>query len=199
MDHRIIAPRKQIFEKRAKTERVLYAIIFVLFTAIAASYLYVLFWCFMSGTKTHTEVVLTPFALPEKWHFSHYIEVFDVMNVNGSGFFTMFLNSVYFSVVGGFLTTMSSMTLAYVTAKYKFRGSGFFFTGSLIMILLPIYGQGGSMYVLLKNLGFLNSRLMIFSSLGGMGMNYMYFHAFFQNLSWSYAEAARAITAYFSR
>lgn len=191
MDHRIIAPRKQIFEKRAKTERVLYAIIFVLFTAIAASYLYVLFWCFMSGTKTHTEVVLTPFALPEKWHFSHYIEVFDVMNVNGSGFFTMFLNSVYFSVVGGFLTTMSSMTLAYVTAKYKFRGSGFFFTGSLIMILLPIYGQGGSMYVLLKNLGFLNSRLMIFSSLGGMGMNYMYFHAFFQNLSWSYAEAAQ--------
>lgn len=145
----------------------------------------------MSGAKTHMEVILEPFALPDKWYFSHYAEVFDVMSVNGSGFMAMFGNSLYFSVFGAALTTLSSMMLAYVTAKYKFPGAGLFFTASLIMILLPVYGSGGSMYLLLKDLGFLNSRWMILSSLGGMGLNYMYFHAFFQNLSWSYAEAAQ--------
>ena len=157
---------------------------------MAATYVYVLLWCFMSGAKEHREVVLSPFALPTTWHFRNYLDVFDLMTVNGSGFFRMLLNSLYFSVLGGFLTTFSSLMLAYVTAKYKFPGRGIFFGASLVMILLPIYGQGGSMYLLLDKLEFINSPWMILSSLGGFGMNYMYFHAFFQNLSWGYAEAA---------
>lgn len=178
------------FQKRSVSERILYALIFLLFAAFALSYLYVLVWCFLSGLKTHGEVIETPFSLPTVWHFEHYLEAFSEIDVNGFGFLEMFVNSIYFSVLGGLLTTFSSMTLAYVTAKYKFKGSGIFFTASLIMILLPIYGSGGSMYLLLDRLGFLNSPMMIFSSLGGFGMNYMYFHAFFENLSWSYAEAA---------
>ena len=177
-------------QKRSVSERVIYTIVFLVFLFMAATYVYVLLWCFMSGAKEHREVVLSPFALPTTWHFRNYLDVFDLMTVNGSGFFRMLLNSLYFSVLGGFLTTFSSLMLAYVTAKYKFPGRGIFFGASLVMILLPIYGQGGSMYLLLDKLEFINSPWMILSSLGGFGMNYMYFHAFFQNLSWGYAEAA---------
>lgn len=46
------------------------------------------------------------------------------------------------------------------------------------------------MYVLLNDLGLLNSRLMILTSFTGIGVNYMYFYAFFQNVSNTYAEAA---------
>ena len=47
------------------------------------------------------------------------------------------------------------------------------------------------MYVLLHDLGLLNSRLQILTCLSGIGVNYMYFHAFFQNVSNTYAEAAQ--------
>ena len=58
------------------------------------------------------------------------------------------------------------------------------------MTTLPIFGSGSATYKLLYNLGFLNSRLMILTSLGGFSMNFLYMYAFFRGVSDTYAEAA---------
>ena len=179
------------WQKRTPSERVLYAIIFIIFAAFALSYVYCLWWCFFSGLKTHLEIVSSPFSLPTVWHFEHFGEMMSLMTVSETGFWGMLLNSIYFSVIGAFFSAMSTATLAYVTCKYKFPGAGAYFIASLITMILPIYGNGGSMYVLLNNLGLLNSRLMILTSFTGIGVNYMYFYAFFQNVSNTYAEAAQ--------
>lgn len=178
------------WQKRTPSERVLYTIIFVIFAAFALSYVYCLWWCFSSGMKTHDEIVDSPFSLPNVWHFEHFGEMMSLMSVSETGFWGMLFNSVYFSVIGALFSAMSTATLAYVTCKYKFPGAGAYFIASLITMILPIYGNGGSMYVLLNNLGLLNSRLMILTSFTGIGVNYMYFYAFFQNVSNTYAEAA---------
>ncbi len=177
-------------QKRSPSERVLYCIIFVIFIAFALSYLYCLWWCLMSGLKTHDEIVANPFNLPEVWRFDHFGEMMEKMEVSDTGFFGMLFNSIYFSVIGAIFSSMSTAMLAYVTCKYKFPGAGCYFVASLITMILPIYGNGGSMYVLLHDLGLLNSRWMILTSFSGIGVNYMYFHAFFQNVSNTYAEAA---------
>ena len=39
-------------------------------------------------------------------------------------------------------------------------------------------------------MGIMNSYLMIVTSIGGFSMNFLYMHAFFKGMSWSYAEAA---------
>jgi len=178
------------WQRRTPSERVLYTIIFVIFAAFALSYVYCLWWCFSSGMKTHDEIVDSPFSLPKIWHFEHFGEMMSLMSVSETGFWGMLFNSVYFSVIGALFSAMSTATLAYVTCKYKFPGAGAYFIASLITMILPIYGNGGSMYVLLNNLGLLNSRLMILTSFSGIGVNYMYFYAFFQNVSNTYAEAA---------
>ena len=144
----------------------------------------------MSGLKTHDEIVANPFNLPEVWRFDHFGEMMEKMEVSDTGFFGMLFNSIYFSVIGAIFSSMSTAMLAYVTCKYKFPGAGCYFVASLITMILPIYGNGGSMYVLLHDLGLLNSRWMILTSFSGIGVNYMYFHAFFQNVSNTYAEAA---------
>lgn len=178
-------------QKRSVSERILYCIIFVLFTLFALSYIYCLWWCFMSGLKTHDEIVANSFKLPTTWHFEHFGEMMRLMSVADTGFWGMLGNSIYFSVLGAFLSAMCTAALAYVTCKYKFLGAGAYFIASLITMILPIYGNGGSMYVLLHDLGLLNSRLQILTCLSGIGVNYMYFHAFFQNVSNTYAEAAQ--------
>ena len=81
--------------------------------------------------------------------------------------------------------------MAYVTSKYKFFGSKAVYLIVLVVITLPIYGSTSSMYKLLYNLHFLNSRLMIFTSLNAFSIYYMYFFAFYKGVSWSYAEAAQ--------
>lgn len=183
--------RKNKLIKKTLSEKIVYSIVFAIFFIFALSYVFCLLWCFMSGLKTHDEVIMTPFKLPNKPIFSNYTQGLALMDVNGSDFFDMLWNSIYFSVFGAFLNIMSTVMIAYVTTKYKFKGAKVFFYASLIMMILPIYGSGGSQYRLLWKLGFVNSRLMILTALGGLGGYYMYFNAFFKNLSWTYAEAAQ--------
>ena len=145
----------------------------------------------MAGLKTHNEIILDPFGLPKQWRFSNYAEVFNVLEVNGVGFFGMLFNSIYFSVLGSLISGLLTAMIAYVTCKYRFPGSKIFYPIVIVMISMPIYGAGGSMYKLLFNLGMVNSYSHIFLATAGLNMNYLYYFAAFQNLSWSYAEAAQ--------
>lgn len=172
------------------SQTVTYTVVFIIFLAFALSYLFIFFWGITAGLKTHNEIVLSPFALPESWQIKNYIEVFTLLNVEGTGFFGMLLNSVYFSVLGQFICCMTTCMLAYVTCKYKFPGSRFIFVLVTFVLILPIYGNGGSMYSLLYRLGMVNSYSHILIMFGGVNIYYLYFHAAFSSLSWTYAEAA---------
>lgn len=176
--------------KKTPAERIVRAIMFVIFCVFAFTYLYLIFWCFYSGMRDYSAIAEKPFGFSAIYP-SHYIEVFTTLQASGSSFFEMILNSMYFSFLGPLLCIFITSQLAYVTSKYKFFGAGGIYFIVLVVITLPIYGTQSAMYRLLYNLGFLNSRLMIITSLNGFSIYYMYFYAFFKNLSWSYAEAAQ--------
>lgn len=172
--------KRKLFKNMSKSEIVVHAVMFVLFALLAFSYLFVIGWCFVAGLRTHSEVTLHPFDSFD-WgnlHWKNYIEVFNRLEVNGTNFFGMVMNSIYFSLLGPFLNIMTTLMFAYATTKYRFPGSKAIFYVLLITMVLPIYGTGGSMYKLFFNLGLINSRLFIITALSGTGINYMYFNAF---------------------
>ena len=177
-------------KRKSLGEIILYSFVSLLFLVVALSYIFILVWAFVSGTKTHTEIVMNPFALPKVWHFEHYLEVFETFELNGQGFLDMFLNSVWFSVMAALLMQFTAMTLAYACTKYKFRGSGFIYTLTLIVITLPIYGNAGAVYELYANFGLIDSYAHVITSASGINIMFLYYVAFFKNLSWTYAEAA---------
>ena len=178
------------FRRRSVGETVLHLFVAFVFFLVAVSYVYIFVWAFIAGAKTHTEVVMNPFSLPEVWNWGHYIEVFDKLSVNGSDFFDMLFNSVFFSVVGVGLQLFVTMNFAYCCTKYEFPGSKLPYTIILIMITLPLYGASGAQYRLWHNLGMIDSYTSVLATAGGFSILYLYFRAFFQNMSWSYAEAA---------
>ncbi len=192
--HKTRNPFKRFYNayisKRSVSEIISFSVVWLIFLAFACSYVYILFWGFMSGFKTHDEIALHPFALPEKMQWQNYADVFSEFEIAGYGFFGMLLNSLYFSVLGQFITCMITVMLAYATSKFKFFGSGFFYYAVMVMINLPLYGNGGSTYKLLYNLGFVNSYSQIFLAFTGMNMNYLIFYSAFKSLSWTFAEAA---------
>ena len=178
-------------EIQGRSIYIMYAIVSVVFALFALSYLYILVWAFIAGLSTHTEINLHPFAFPAKLNLSNYIEVFRLLKVNGVGFLGMLWNSLYFSVLGSFIGCMVTAMIAYVTCKYKFPGSKIFYPLVVIMMSLPIYGTGGSMYKLLFNLGWISSPLQILLATSGLGVNYLYFFAAFSSVSNTYSEAAQ--------
>lgn len=178
------------FKRKAPAEIVLHCLVSVLFAVIAASYAYIFIWTLISSLKTHTEVVLDPFSLPAVWNWKNYIEVTQIFEVNGHGFWEMLFNSVWFSVVGPFLSQLTTITFAYCCTKYEFKGSKWIYTIILIMLTLPIYGSGGASYKLYKNLGMIDTYAHVLCAMSGYGLPFLYYRAYYQNVSWTYAEAA---------
>ena len=182
--------RISFLDRKSTAEKILYGFMFVLFSLFALSYLYI-FFCGVNGAlKTHDENVMNPLGLPKVPQWKNLIEIFTDFKPAGANFFVMTFNSVYFSVVptaGGIL--FCSM-LSYVTTKYRFFGAKVYYYLSFVVMLLPIYSSGSAMFKLIYNLGLDNNYLFVITAFGGIGATYMYFAAFFKNLSWSYAEAA---------
>lgn len=177
-------------KRKSPAEIILYSFVSLMFMVVALSYIYILVWAFIAGAKTHTEIVMEPFGLPKNWNLGHYIEVFQTLEVNGKGFFDMLFNSVWFSVLGVFIQQFCCITLAYACAKYTFPGSSLLYTVVLIVITLPIYGSSGATYTLYHNLGLVDSYVQIIASTSAFNIFFLYYMAYFKNLSWTYAEAA---------
>ena len=184
----------QIFEglkRKAPAEIALYIVISILFAAVCFTYVYLLFWMIMSGAKTHAEVVITPFALPEKWNWHNYLDVFNVLEVNGTRFGMMLFNSLWFSIIPTILSTWAEATFAYTCEKYTFPTSKWPYFIILFVMTLPLYGGGGAAYRINWKLGFINNYFTVFMNFGAFSAHYLYYQAFFKNLSWTYAEAAQ--------
>ena len=182
--------RLKAFGRKSPGETILHIFVSAFFAVIAFTYVYLFFWAVMSACKTHTEIVMNPFALPEVWHWEHFIEVVYALEVNGHGFWEMLFNSCFFSVGGALLQTFVTITFAYCCTMYKFPGSNLPYTIILVIMTLPIYGAGGATYALYRQLGMVDSYTHIICSAAGMTGSFLYFRAFFKNVSWTYAEAA---------
>ena len=179
------------FRRKAPAEIALHCFVSAIFMLVALSYLYVLIWAFVAGLRTNTEIVMDPFGLPSTWNWHHYIEVFEQLEVNGNTFFDMLCNSVWFSVLGPFLQQFVTCWFAYTCSKYKFPGSGLPYVIVLIMITLPIYGTSGALYKLFHSMGLIDSYARVLLMAEGFNMHFLYYMAYFKNLSWTYAEAAQ--------
>lgn len=179
------------FRRKSNGEIALHIFISAIFMLVALSYLYILFWALMSGCKTHTEIVMDPFAFPKEWLWSHFLEVTELLQVNGNNFWDMLKNSVWFSCVGVFLTQFCSITFAYCISKYTFPGSKWIYTIILVVLTLPVYGTSGAQYKLYYNLGLIDNYAQIVSAYSGFNIYTLYYIAYFKNLSWTYAEAAK--------
>lgn len=178
------------FKRKSPSEIAVHILVSAIFMVVALSYLYILVWAFIAGLRTNTDIVIDPFAFPTLLHWENYGNVFELLEVNGNNFFNMLLNSVWFSVAGVLLQQFVTVTFAYTCSKYKFPGSWLPYAIILVMISLPIYGNSGAMYKLYHSFGLVDSYAQVLASAGGFNMFFLYYVAFFKNLSWTYAEAA---------
>lgn len=184
--------------KKSFSERIVFAVVFILFTIYAAAIIYPLgYLIFVSmfldleGYFIMTSNLGTPTFAP---HFENYINALKITVLDSVGneiyLPSMFFNSLwycFFSIFGGLL--MSSFT-GYVISKYQFKGRNFIYATAIFCMTIPIVGTGGAAFKLIYDLHLYNSPLyIVVTCLGGFGFNFLIMHAFFKNVSWSYVEA----------
>ena len=183
--------KTNVANSRTIGEKVLYTVLIVVFSLYSVSLLFPLFWAILVSLKTHEEYMInSPFALPEQWVFKNYLTAFSTLEVNGATFPGMIVNSLWYAVGSCVLNIFVCSMTAYIFARYEFKGSRVIYNVLLIIMLMPIIGNGPAIYRVYSRLHITNSPFFLISTAGGIGINFLYQEAFYRNVSWSYAEAA---------
>ena len=182
--------------KRTKGEKVLYAIIFLLFAAYALSMIVPFAWLLVNSLQNHIIYDINKangsiFTLPKKLYFDNYIFSFQKLEANGSNIFAMFFNSVWYvaAYVGG--SVLMSAFTGYALSKYKFKLGGMIYAIIIFSMTVPTTGTTGATFKLVNDiLNIYDTPLyVILKHLNGTGLNFLIMYGFFRNVSWSYAEA----------
>lgn len=186
-----------ILLSRTKSEKVLYAFVFVLFSLYALSMIFSILFLIKNSFMEMLEYnrMQNPLALPKQWKFENYYKALTSMSTTTPsgydvGLILMFFNSVFYCVVRMLGTVLMSAFTGYIMAKYKFKASGFIFTLAIFSMTMPVIGASGSTFKLLTSLGLYNTPFFtVVTSLGGFGFNFLVMFGVFKGISWNYAEA----------
>lgn len=181
---------KDILNKRNKSQKVVFGFASAFLWIVASTYIIVYLWGLMAGLKTHSELVMQPFKLPEKWMFRNYLDAFTLLKVNNTNMLGMIGNSLWLLAGGSFLTILGTTLFAYVVTKYDFVGKKLLITINLVVIITPIIGALPSQMRVVTDLNLKNSPFFLITYFGCFGSNALYMMACFRNISWDYAEAA---------
>jgi len=166
-------------------------IMVVLMSVYAASLLIPLAWTFLTSLKSQVEFsTYNVNGLPTRWLFGNYRDAFTVLNIDGSNYFIMLFNSIWYAAGGAFIGVAVSSMVAYVVAKYKFPGAKFIHSLAIVMMIIPIVGSLPSQFRVIKGLGILDTPFFLVTAAGGFGFNFLILYAYFKSLPWSFAEAA---------
>ena len=110
-------------------------------------------WMILGSFKSHSDFAHIPMVwLPTQWLFSNYGGVFNLMP-----FGRMYLNSVFIAVCATSGILITSSMAAYSFARIKFWGRDVIFLLYLGTIMIPGWVTLIPMFVVIKNLGWLNT------------------------------------------
>jgi raffinose/stachyose/melibiose transport system permease protein len=108
----------------------------------------------LGGFRTNSQITTDPAGLPSPWQVANYTKV-----LGSSTFWTEFLNSTLISAVTTVAVVALGLMASYVLARYRFRGRGLLFALFAAGLMFPITVAVTPLFLLLKDMGLLDSRL----------------------------------------
>ena len=169
--------------KRVPSSRILIYLILTVYCFLA---LLPFTWSILNSLKTNSEILSSPFSLPQKMLWSNYNEAWITGNLGA-----YFKNSVLIAVPVVSVSIAVSSLAGYAFARIKFWGRGAFLFLFLFGLTIPLQAKIIPLYYILRDLRILDRLLgVILPSIGGpFGIFLM--RAFFLQLPGELADSAK--------
>lgn len=158
----------------------------VIFTIYACTLLYPFVYLVFGSFKGYLELRTNPMGLPKTWKLDNYKIVFEEFKIG-----QMFFNSITLTLGNTVVSMLLSCMAAYVLAKYSFKGNAVVYTTVIVASMIPTVASLPATYKLMSNTHLMGTYVgMILLQCGAFGGAFLYLHAYFKALPWSYAESA---------
>src|SRR5690606_142826 len=162
--------------------------VYLVLALLAAVFLYPVVLMFLTAFKTTPEIFRNPFGLPEEWSTRGFSTVWDRAN------FGLYLrNSLLITGGSALLLLVTAAPAADALARYSFRLRGVLFLFFLAGIMIPIRLGILPLYILMRDLGLIDTpfSLILTYAASGMPMSVFLLSVFFRNLPRELEDAAR--------
>ena len=178
--------------KRTRGEAIVFGIMFAFLVIYTATFIYAYAVTLINTLKDPLEYALgNTYKLPEgKWHWENYLEVFDLLVINGTGYVGMFFNSLWETLLGTTVPIVATVMSSYAYARYKFFGRKAVYFIAIILLTISLPGSLPATYKLYGDLKLMNSPLFYIGATAGLGANFIVMCGFWNSVSWEYGEAA---------
>ncbi|MBD3943606.1 carbohydrate ABC transporter permease [Microbacterium sp. NEAU-LLC] len=144
-------------------------------------------WTVMSSFKTTKEILGSPFSLPASLSFANYVKAWSDAGI-GRYFFNTLL------VVGSslFLVMLLGSMLAYVLARFRFRGNRLIYNVMLAAMAFPVFLAIVPLFFTLQHMGLLNTTpgLILVYVAFALPFTMFFLYSFFKQLPHDVYEAA---------
>ena len=205
-------------KKKFNIFNILLILVFVVLLLYSLSFILLIAWGFLTSLKSVIDFtdLGNVLGLPDpnlsknELKFSNYLLVLNSFKFNvadksyyssifglvskpkvETNFLLLIWNSAAYAVGGSLIHTMTTATVAFICAKYRFKYTEVIYTTALIVMMIPIVGAYPSELKLLQDLGLYNSYLgMWLQKMTFTGLYFFVFYAFFRGIPDSFIEAA---------
>lgn len=180
-------------EKCLKEDKPILTVFTVLFAIYAAVLIFVFVWIIINSFKTRNDFYSESknFFPTEGWHFDNYLFLFE-NTFHDKSLSQMFLTSIILCITIPTISVAVTTCLAYVLAKYKFKGNKFIYFLFILPMLIMITGTTATLWDVLNSVNLVDTYFgYILISIGVSSMNFLLVYGTFKNVSDSYIEAAK--------
>ncbi|MBP1916806.1 raffinose/stachyose/melibiose transport system permease protein [Lederbergia galactosidilyticus] len=160
-------------------------IVLTLFATIA---FFPIYMAVLNSFKTHGEIFDSVLALPKSFNFENYINVFEQLNLFGSGF-----NTLIVTVIGLAGIVICGSLAGYKLARTPGKLSGIIFALFVASMLVPFHSIMITLSQMAKGLGLQGSLVGLGLIYIGLGSNMAVFlyHGFVKSIPLELEEAAK--------
>jgi multiple sugar transport system permease protein len=177
--------------RRPRTRVVYFAVLAVTTVAVAAVFLYPLYWMATAGLKTPADFAAQSVTvLPKHPSLDAYADAWDHMRIPH-----FFLNTVYYALGGWLVQLVVDVSAAYALSKLRPMLGGLIFAGMLATLMLPVAALLVPAYLTVTDLpivhlNLLNSPWGLWLPAAANGFNIYVLKRFFDNIPREILEAA---------
>ena len=182
-----------ILSARSSGERILFAVVFIVFVLYSFTLIFPVLWMIVSSFKGALEYSGGgAFDMPKEWLFENFGKAFEMLNVGKTNFFGMIFNSLWYTAIVTSLGVFVPAVTGYVMSKYEFKGKNLIFTVAISSMVIPIVGNTASYMQVISFFGVYDNPIYtVITSLGGFGGSFLVYYGFFKAVSTAYMEAAK--------
>jgi N-acetylglucosamine transport system permease protein len=145
-------PEPRVVKRSSLFVRVVTPLIYVFLSLWAVIVVYPLAWTLYSALKTDREIIFTPWSFPAQLHFENFARAWTKAQIGD-----FFFNTLLVVIPSLVFTLLLSAMVAYVMARFEFRGKKVIYYLILAGMMFPIFLALVPLYFIMQFLGLRNT------------------------------------------